>query len=143
MINTDLRCKHYFCEKCALEHYKKSQRCYECGKQTGGVFNPAKELQERIRKREEAGKTYSDDSDDERLPDESAPVEKAIPEDDPEYYMKVHDPYEDDHRAHESYSNSICTLKYTTIPGKVRILLNVTHVGRGSKYLHCKSKRSD
>jgi len=97
------RCKHYFCEKCALEHYKKSQRCYECGKQTGGVFNPAKELQERIRKREEAGKTYSDDSDDERLPDESAPVEKAIPEDDPEYYMKVHDPYEDDHRAHESY----------------------------------------
>ena len=98
-----LRCKHYFCEKCALEHYKKSQRCYECGKQTGGVFNPAKELVERIRKREEAGKTYSDDSDDERLPDESAPVEKAIPEDDPDYYTKVHDPYEDDHRAHESY----------------------------------------
>jgi len=97
------RCKHYFCEKCALEHYKKSQRCYECGKQTGGVFNPAKELVERIRKREEAGKTYSSDSDDERLPDESAPVEKAIPEDDPDYYTKVHDPYEDDHRAHESY----------------------------------------
>lgn len=97
------RCKHYFCEKCALDHYKKSQRCYECGKQTGGVFNPAKELVERIRKREEAGKTYSDDSDDERLPDESAPVEKAIPEDDPDYYTKVHDPYEDDHRAHESY----------------------------------------
>ena len=97
------RCKHYFCEKCALEHYKKSQRCYECGKQTGGVFNPAKELMERIRKREEAGKTYSSDSDDERLPDESEPVAKSIPEDDPEYYMKVHDPYEDDHRAHESY----------------------------------------
>ena len=67
------------------------------------MFNPAKELVERIRKREEAGKTYSSESDDERLPDESAPVEKAIPEDDPDYYTKVHDPYEDDHRAHESY----------------------------------------
>ena len=67
------------------------------------MFNPAKELMERIRKREEAGKTYSSDSDDERLPDESEPVAKSIPEDDPEYYMKVHDPYEDDHRAHESY----------------------------------------
>ena len=47
---------------------------------------------ERIRKREEAGKTYSSDSDDERLPDESEPVAKSIPEDDPEYYTKVHDP---------------------------------------------------
>ena len=138
------RCKHYFCEKCAIEHYRKSLRCYECGKQTGGVFNPAKELMERMRKREAAGKTYSS-SDDEKLPDESEPViavthppllhlhrssssspsyvliflhyiassspsafhppqvTVAIPEDDPDYYSKVHDPYEDDHAAHASY----------------------------------------
>jgi len=96
------RCKCYFCEKCALDHYRKSQRCYECGKQTNGMFNPAKDLIERMAKREAAGKTYSSDSeDDERLPDESE--KKAIPEDDPDYYSKVHDPYEDDHRAHESY----------------------------------------
>lgn len=38
------KCKHYFCEKCALEQYKKSQRCFACGTQTGGVFNPAKEI---------------------------------------------------------------------------------------------------
>ena len=44
----------------------------------------------------------SDDSDEERLPDESV-KKQAIPEDDPDYYSKVHDPYEDDHRAHESY----------------------------------------
>ena len=51
-------------------------------------------------KREAAGKTYSsDDSDEERLPDESV-KKQAIPEDDPDYYSKVHDPYEDDHRAH-------------------------------------------
>ncbi|XP_053621642.1 E3 ubiquitin-protein ligase RNF113A [Plodia interpunctella] len=38
------KCKHYFCEKCALENYKKTTRCFICNVQTGGVFNPAKEL---------------------------------------------------------------------------------------------------
>ncbi|XP_059811790.1 E3 ubiquitin-protein ligase RNF113A isoform X1 [Hypanus sabinus] len=36
------KCKHYFCESCALQHYRKSQRCYVCNEQTNGVFNPAK-----------------------------------------------------------------------------------------------------
>lgn len=96
------KCKHYFCEKCAIDHYRKSQRCYECGKQTSGVFNPAKDMVERIKKREAAGKTYSSD-DDEKLPDESEQTDAPIPEDDPEYYMKVHNPYEDDREAHASY----------------------------------------
>ncbi|XP_054263755.1 E3 ubiquitin-protein ligase RNF113A-like [Macrosteles quadrilineatus] len=38
------KCKHYFCEKCALTQYKKSARCYICNQQTHGVFNPAKEI---------------------------------------------------------------------------------------------------
>nr|NP_001027830.1 zinc finger protein 183 [Ciona intestinalis]AAR97527.1 zinc finger protein 183 [Ciona intestinalis] len=38
------RCKHYFCEQCALNHYRKSRRCFVCGEQTNGVFNPAKEI---------------------------------------------------------------------------------------------------
>lgn len=38
------KCKHYFCEACALEQYRKSARCYICNAQTNGVFNPAKEL---------------------------------------------------------------------------------------------------
>lgn len=42
------KCKHYFCEKCALERFKKSSRCFLCNKQTGGVFNPAKELINRL-----------------------------------------------------------------------------------------------
>jgi len=46
------RCKHYFCEKCALEHYRKSQRCRACGKQTGGVFNPAKEIVAKLKRQE-------------------------------------------------------------------------------------------
>lgn len=36
------RCRHYFCESCALQHYRKSKRCYVCNQQTNGVFNPAK-----------------------------------------------------------------------------------------------------
>lgn len=43
------KCKHYFCEKCALEKFKKSSRCFVCGVQTGGVFNPAKNLIERLK----------------------------------------------------------------------------------------------
>ncbi|XP_034990200.1 E3 ubiquitin-protein ligase RNF113A isoform X1 [Zootoca vivipara] len=45
------KCKHYFCESCALQHYRKSQRCYVCDKQTNGVFNPAKELITKLEKR--------------------------------------------------------------------------------------------
>lgn len=46
------KCKHYFCEKCALEQYKKSTRCFICNAQTGGVFNPAKELEAKLKKRD-------------------------------------------------------------------------------------------
>ncbi|XP_068622276.1 E3 ubiquitin-protein ligase RNF113A [Battus philenor] len=56
------KCKHYFCEKCALGHYKKSTRCYICNTQTSGVFNPAKELEAKIKKREE--EENSDDDED-------------------------------------------------------------------------------
>lgn len=42
------KCKHYFCEGCALEHYKKSKRCFICNVPTNGVFNPAKELMDRM-----------------------------------------------------------------------------------------------
>ncbi|XP_069094122.1 E3 ubiquitin-protein ligase RNF113A-like isoform X1 [Pleurodeles waltl] len=48
------KCKHYFCEGCALQHYKKSQRCYVCDQQTSGVFNPAKELMAKIEKHKAA-----------------------------------------------------------------------------------------
>lgn len=59
------RCKHYFCEKCALERYKKSTRCYICNAQTNGTFNPAKELIARTRMEEkEKAAVTSEDSDD-------------------------------------------------------------------------------
>ncbi|XP_038217651.1 E3 ubiquitin-protein ligase RNF113A [Zerene cesonia] len=54
------RCKHYFCEKCALDNYKKTTRCFICNSQTGGVFNPAKEIEAKIK----AGSGSDDDDDD-------------------------------------------------------------------------------
>lgn len=51
------KCQHYFCEKCALERYRKSTRCFVCSAQTSGVFNPAKKLIERLAMKED------DDSD--------------------------------------------------------------------------------
>lgn len=47
------RCKHYFCEKCALERYKKTARCFVCNTQTSGVFNPAKNLIEKLKMQDE------------------------------------------------------------------------------------------
>ena len=38
------RCGHYFCEDCAIAHYKKSKRCFVCSKQTNGIFNMAKNI---------------------------------------------------------------------------------------------------
>uniref|UniRef100_A0A1I8PGQ1 RING finger protein 113A n=1 Tax=Stomoxys calcitrans TaxID=35570 RepID=A0A1I8PGQ1_STOCA len=49
------KCKHYFCEKCALEQYKKSQRCFICSQQTNGIFNPAKELIARLKNMPDEG----------------------------------------------------------------------------------------
>lgn len=42
------RCKHYFCQSCALDHYRKSTRCFVCNAQTNGLFNVAKEIEKRI-----------------------------------------------------------------------------------------------
>ncbi|XP_067686124.1 E3 ubiquitin-protein ligase RNF113A-like [Haliotis asinina] len=54
------KCKHYFCEKCALSHYKKSRRCFVCNEQTNGVFNPAKELINKLKKHKEEEDSDSD-----------------------------------------------------------------------------------
>ena len=49
------KCGHYFCEKCALERYRKTPACAACGSGTGGVFNGAKNLKKLLeRKRERA-----------------------------------------------------------------------------------------
>ncbi|KXN66661.1 hypothetical protein CONCODRAFT_31834, partial [Conidiobolus coronatus NRRL 28638] len=41
------KCKHYFCEKCALNHYTKTAKCFVCNAATGGIFNVAKDILEK------------------------------------------------------------------------------------------------
>ncbi|KAL9601566.1 MAG: hypothetical protein Q9219_002400 [cf. Caloplaca sp. 3 TL-2023] len=49
------KCGHYFCEKCALQRYRRNPSCAACGAGTGGVFNGAKGLKKLLeRKRERA-----------------------------------------------------------------------------------------
>lgn len=36
------RCKHYFCESCALDQFRKSKKCAVCGVKTDGSFAIAK-----------------------------------------------------------------------------------------------------
>lgn len=48
------KCRHYFCESCALQHFRTTPRCYVCDQQTNGVFNPAKELIAKLDKHQDA-----------------------------------------------------------------------------------------
>ena len=47
------RCKHYFCQQCAIKRYIKNPKCAACGAPTGGLFNRADKIVEHARKRRE------------------------------------------------------------------------------------------
>nr|XP_019611121.1 PREDICTED: RING finger protein 113A-like [Rhinolophus sinicus] len=44
------KCRHYFCESCALQHFGTTPRCYVCDQPTNGVFRPARELIAKLEK---------------------------------------------------------------------------------------------
>eukprot|EP00397_Hematodinium_sp_SG-2012_P050669 GEMP01059014.1.p1 GENE.GEMP01059014.1~~GEMP01059014.1.p1 ORF type:complete len:338 (+),score=77.03 GEMP01059014.1:54-1067(+) len=47
------QCKHYFCEKCALEHFQENRKCAVCNATTNGIFNNTSGmLEKRALKRE-------------------------------------------------------------------------------------------
>jgi RING finger protein 113A len=46
------KCKHYFCENCAIQHYKKDKRCFVCKEPTEGVFKVATEIVKKLQKNE-------------------------------------------------------------------------------------------
>ena len=58
------RCKHYFCEQCALKQNAKKGgggRCAVCEQPTNGIFNVAGEIEKRLKeqKRKEAAALLS------------------------------------------------------------------------------------
>ncbi|CAK9140502.1 unnamed protein product [Ilex paraguariensis] len=42
------KCKHYFCEHCALKHHRNNKKCFVCNKETHGIFNTAFEIRKRM-----------------------------------------------------------------------------------------------
>lgn len=42
------RCGHYFCSACAIKRFSRNTKCFACGKQTGGLFNSAKKVLDRM-----------------------------------------------------------------------------------------------
>ncbi|KAF7305870.1 hypothetical protein HMN09_00741200 [Mycena chlorophos] len=45
------RCGHYFCSACAIRRFAKTPKCVACGAATGGIFNRADKVVERMEKK--------------------------------------------------------------------------------------------
>jgi len=45
------KCKHYFCENCAIQDFKKNARCSVCKEATEGVFKVATEILKKLNKK--------------------------------------------------------------------------------------------
>ena len=58
------RCGHYYCSSCAIKRYAKTPKCLACGTPTGGIFNRADKIIEKINKKR-ADKEAKDNSDEE------------------------------------------------------------------------------
>ena len=60
------RCGHYFCSACAIKRFAKTPKCAACGAPTGGMFNRADKILEKIsKKRKEKEERNGDDDSDE------------------------------------------------------------------------------
>jgi RING finger protein 113A len=45
------RCEHYFCSACAIKRFAKTPKCAACGAPTGGIFNRADKIIEKMNKK--------------------------------------------------------------------------------------------
>ncbi|KAG6920150.1 hypothetical protein DXG01_004916 [Tephrocybe rancida] len=50
------RCGHYFCSACAIKRFAKTPKCLACGATTGGMFNRADKIIEKVNKKKQAKK---------------------------------------------------------------------------------------
>ncbi|KAM6502107.1 hypothetical protein JOM56_002084 [Amanita muscaria] len=47
------RCGHYYCSACAIKRFAKTPKCLACGAPTGGIFNRADKILEKINKKKQ------------------------------------------------------------------------------------------
>ena len=50
------KCRHYFCEACALSQYRVNPQCPVCSLSTGGLFMPAKDIVAKLKRQEQLKK---------------------------------------------------------------------------------------
>jgi len=53
------KCRHYFCEQCALQQYRATQKCFVCNENTSGIFTPANDIIAKMKKQKEQQQTTS------------------------------------------------------------------------------------
>ncbi|KAH9446737.1 hypothetical protein Pst134EA_030643 [Puccinia striiformis f. sp. tritici] len=47
------KCQHYFCSGCAIKRFAKTPKCFACGTPTGGIFNKASRIIEKMKAKQE------------------------------------------------------------------------------------------
>ena len=79
------RCGHYFDSACAIKRFAKTPKCAACGAPTGGIFNRADKVIEKMKKkREEKEAAEQDNGDDAPGGVEIEGLEKQSGDDDDE-----------------------------------------------------------
>ena len=58
------RCGHYFDSSCAIKRFSRTPKCAACGAPTGGIFNRADKVIERMKKAKEADEHATGNGDD-------------------------------------------------------------------------------
>lgn len=56
------RCGHYFCSACAIKRFAKTPKCAACGTPTGGIFNRADRVIEKMKKKRGDGDAEAEDA---------------------------------------------------------------------------------
>ncbi|KAF9010626.1 hypothetical protein BDQ17DRAFT_1234012 [Cyathus striatus] len=57
------RCGHYYCSACAIKRYAKTPKCLACGAPTGGIFNRADKIIEKMNKKRKEKESKEDEHD--------------------------------------------------------------------------------
>lgn len=47
------KCQHYYCSSCAIKRFAKTPKCFACGAPTGGIFNKATRIIEKMKLKQE------------------------------------------------------------------------------------------
>ncbi|KAG8977417.1 RNA-splicing factor [Tulasnella sp. 425] len=70
------RCGHYFCSACAIKRFGRTPKCAACGQPTGGIFNRADKVIEKMREKQKA-KEKKERGDEEEGPPEDEEMDVA------------------------------------------------------------------